>query len=73
MALKYIDISRTLHGDEQPNSHLTVSDDPAELRVSGELPHGTMIAPATIDDAVRLRAWVDAWIKQRARAEGRAG
>lgn len=60
MSLTYIDLKETqAHGFDRV-SHISISDKkPNVLFVSGGLPHGAEIVPATQRDAERLRAWLN--------------
>lgn len=41
------------------------------LVVSGVLPHGTYLAPETIEDAEKLINWLTKWIKQEKEEDAR--
>lgn len=67
MALTFIDIHSCSRAKDEPhtsNLHYS-SRAPERLTVSGILPHGTELEPASVADAMKLREWLADWIQRR--------
>ena len=64
MAEEYISIKRHLADGSSGASTLVIEDGSRALRVMGNLPHGSHIEPANLDEAARIGRWLVDWIEQ---------